>query len=209
MVKAEPSKLPFKQVGGWLCLDFVNTVNWDSPDGSHERFLAYADLVRWSLEVKALAADEARQLLQAAASYPSEAEQVFNQAKALRNSLHRIFSAVASDETPESGDLASLNTALATALNHACVTPAEDHFKWGWTNETGALDRVLWPVVRSTAELLTSDKLGRVGKCAGDSCGWLFLDTSRNRSRRWCQMEDCGNRAKARRHYRRKHKRSR
>ncbi|MCB0153982.1 MAG: CGNR zinc finger domain-containing protein, partial [Anaerolineae bacterium] len=56
----------------------------------------------------------------------------------------------------------------------------------------------------SAAELLTSDRLNRVGQCAGESCGWLFLDTTRNHSRRWCEMEHCGNRAKAKRHYRRR-----
>jgi predicted RNA-binding Zn ribbon-like protein len=61
---------------------------------------------------------------------------------------------------------------------------------------------MLWPVVRDAADLLTSKELNRVGRCADERCGWLFVDTSRNRSRRWCSMESCGNRAKARRHYR-------
>ncbi|HSH12932.1 MAG TPA: CGNR zinc finger domain-containing protein, partial [Desulfurivibrionaceae bacterium] len=90
----------------------------------------------------------------------------------------------------------------AATLAQARLVPGEDHFEWGWS-DAGGLRRLLWPIVRSAAELLTSEKLERVGQCAGDSCGWLFLDTSRNRSRRWCEMEHCGNRAKARRHYRR------
>ncbi|HYR09186.1 MAG TPA: CGNR zinc finger domain-containing protein, partial [Longimicrobium sp.] len=75
-------------------------------------------------------------------------------------------------------------------------------FAWGW-EEGAELDRVLWPVVRDAAELLVSGDLRRVGKCCGDNCDWLYLDTSRNRSRRWCDMQSCGNRAKARRHYHR------
>jgi predicted RNA-binding Zn ribbon-like protein len=68
---------------------------------------------------------------------------------------------------------------------------------------------MLWPILRSAAEVLTSEKRTRLGQCADDrGCGWLFLDTSKNRSRRWCDMEDCGNRAKARRHYLRERGRS-
>ena len=77
-----------------------------------------------------------------------------------------------------------------------------ERFAWDWTPEN-ALDRVLWPVVRDAAELLSGEDLDRVGRCADANCGWLFLDTSRNHSRRWCSMKDCGNRAKARRHYQR------
>ena len=79
-----------------------------------------------------------------------------------------------------------------------------DSFTWEWTGDEAALDRMLWPVVGSAADLLTSEDLDRVGECQGDGCGWLFIDMSRNHSRRWCDMGDCGNRAKARRHYRRK-----
>lgn len=74
-------------------------------------------------------------------------------------------------------------------------------FVWGWDDAAPALDRPLWPVARSLAELLTSDELPRVRECAADNCAWLFIDTSKNRSRRWCDMAVCGNRAKARRHY--------
>ena len=68
-------------------------------------------------------------------------------------------------------------------------------------DDEGALDRPLWPVLRSAAALLTSDDIARIRECAAERCAWLFIDHSRNRSRRWCDMRDCGNRAKARRHY--------
>ena len=71
-----------------------------------------------------------------------------------------------------------------------------------FSGDEDALECMLCPVVRDAADLLTSRELERVGRCADERCGWLFVDTSRNRSRRWCSMESCGNRAKARRHYR-------
>lgn len=194
-------------MGGWLCLDFVNTANWDQPNRSQERFFSYADLVRWGHYVATLTDQEAQQLRQAAEDRPAEAKAVYEQAMGLRATIHRIFSAVATGQSPATTDLATLNTALAEALAHACILPGQDGFIWAWIGGEEALERVLWPVVRSAAELLTAKQLDRVGKCAGDSCGWLFLDTSRNRSRRWCEMEHCGNRAKARRHYQRKRSR--
>jgi predicted RNA-binding Zn ribbon-like protein len=79
----------------------------------------------------------------------------------------------------------------------------ESGFTWGWDKQSDALDRMLWPVARSAADLLTSDHLNRVHQCGGKDCTWLFVDTSRNHSRQWCDMGDCGNRAKARRFYQR------
>ena len=76
--------------------------------------------------------------------------------------------------------------------------------RWGWRNFGAELESVLWPVAKSAADLLVSHKLERVSTCQGETCGWLFLDMSKNHSRRWCSMSDCGNTAKARRHYHRK-----
>jgi predicted RNA-binding Zn ribbon-like protein len=197
-----PERPPFKLLGGWLCLDFIDTVNWDSPQRERERFYRYGDLVDWAQFMEQLTEDGAGQLRNVAAQRPAEAEVIYRQSIDLRATLHRIFAAAATGQSPTATDLATLNKALAATLTHARLIPGKDHFEWGWTGEI-LLERVLWPILRSAAELLTSEKLDRVGQCAGDSCGWLFLDTSRNRSRRWCEMEHCGNRAKARRHYRR------
>lgn len=89
-------------------------------------------------------------------------------------------------------------------MGQARVLAVGPGFAWTWPEEAADLARPLWPVARSAAELLTSPDLGRVHECLGDNCGWLFLDTSRNRRRTWCSMEGCGNRAKARRHYARR-----
>jgi predicted RNA-binding Zn ribbon-like protein len=66
------------------------------------------------------------------------------------------------------------------------------------------LRRLFWPVVQSAAEFLTSDDVRHLRACASPKCGWVFLDTSRNRRRRWCAMQVCGNRAKVRRFYARR-----
>jgi predicted RNA-binding Zn ribbon-like protein len=101
-------------------------------------------------------------------------------------------------------DLRTLNRAIGRAMSHAGLTPSRGRFEWSWPEAPLDLDRVSWWVARSAAELLTSPDLTFVRECAGYDCGWLFMDTTKNRSRRWCNMSTCGNRAKGRRHYERR-----
>jgi predicted RNA-binding Zn ribbon-like protein len=125
------------------------------------------------------------------------ANDVLQQAITLREATYRIFSNVAAVHPPAPDDLGILNVALPDAMSHLQVVALPTGFTWDWTASLDALDQMLWPVVRSAADLLTSDDLDRVRECADDrGCGYLFIDRSRNRSRRWCSMESCGNRAK-------------
>jgi predicted RNA-binding Zn ribbon-like protein len=86
------------------------------------------------------------------------------------------------------------------------IVKAENGFYWHMTGNKAKLDWILNPVIRSAADLLISEEFSRIKKCADPTCGWLFLDISRNRSRRWCDMRDCGNRAKASRFYKKSKK---
>jgi predicted RNA-binding Zn ribbon-like protein len=111
---------------------------------------------------------------------------------------------VAEDESTEDGDLVTLSTMVAETQKHARIFPDTNGFRWDWVDKPHDLDCMLWPVVRSAADYLVSDDLDTVRVCASDSCNWLFIDTSKNHSRRWCNMKSCGNREKARRFYTRK-----
>ena len=197
------SALPLQ--AGRLCLEFANTNDWHASQRPVEKLHAYADLVAWGQGVGLLADDEAAALLAAAAHRPAEAEAALVRARRLREAIYRIFSALAAGREPPADDLAALNAAIARSYASQRLAQSAQSFAWTWDHDPADLDRILWPVARSAADLLTSDQLERVGECADDrGCGWLFLDTSRNHSRRWCGMEACGNRAKARRHYERK-----
>ena len=193
----------FKWLGGWPCLDFVDSKNWDSHEAKYERFHHYPDLVWWNHQAGFLSDVEVETLLEPAQKQPARAQTVFERGMTLRSEIHRIFSRIAAGESLAESDLAGLNHLLLDESISSTIIPAGQGYTWSWGGEANALERVLWPIAWSAAELLVSDKLGRVGQCAGESCGWLFLDTSRNGSRRWCEMKHCGNRAKARRHYRR------
>ena len=189
--------------GGRLSLDFVNSVGAYFPQLERDYLTSYDDLLAWSVYAGALNADAVGPLGQAAGRNPQAAQAVFTQALALRAVLHRLFAAVAHGEPPAPDDVARLNAALETALPHRQLVAVGEGFAWGWGGAADALDRMMWPIAHEAAELLTASELERVRECPGQNCGWLFLDMSKNRSRRWCSMEVCGNAAKARRHYQR------
>jgi predicted RNA-binding Zn ribbon-like protein len=192
-------------LGGALCLDFANTIEPRGVDQPQEFLATYADLVSWSQHVDLLTDEDARCLLHKAAVRHAEAEAVHRRAIALRETLYRVFLSIVEARPAEARDLEQLNAALSGALSRLRIASFEGGFAWDWRDGDRDLDRMLWPIVRSAAELLTTGPLDRLKQCAG--CGWLFLDGSRNRTRRWCDMRMCGNRAKARRHYERQRKR--
>ncbi|HEX5870323.1 MAG TPA: ABATE domain-containing protein [Longimicrobium sp.] len=188
-------------IGGRLSLEFVNTV--DTHDSYiDDKLTRYADLVWWALHVGMMDESAAAPLFVRAEADPAAAAEVLARALELREAVYRVFVTTRAGDAADAADLAVLNRELSGALGWLRVRAGEGEFAWGW-EDAAELDRVLWPVVRDAAELLVSGDLPRVGKCCGENCDWLYLDTSRNRSRRWCDMQSCGNRAKARLHYHR------
>ncbi|HEU5315697.1 MAG TPA: CGNR zinc finger domain-containing protein [Chloroflexota bacterium] len=185
--------------------------NWEfCPEvpGSHERFADYRALMSWFLRKRQIGLGEAKRLLRAARAQPEAAELVRRRAISLRETLYHLFSALSHGDAPDPRDVAALNDWLPEALSRRRLVYAERSdgeaaFTWEPAAPPDELGRVLWPVVWSAMELLTSGPLDRVRECDNDPCGWLFVDLSRNRSRRWCDMRDCGNRVKARRPYQR------
>jgi predicted RNA-binding Zn ribbon-like protein len=195
---------PLNLESGYLCLDFANTAEWHASPHPHERLTGYPELVEWAQQAGLLAAGDAQRLLAEATLRPEEACMALRRAIALREAIYGLFSASANGLPVADGDLETLNETLGAGLAQLKFGYEGTGFVWNWTARTDQLDTMLWPVAISAAELLGSADLRRVGQCADDrGCGWLFFDTSRNRSRRWCDMKDCGNRAKARRHYQR------
>jgi predicted RNA-binding Zn ribbon-like protein len=191
-------------LGGRPCLDFTNTAHGRGTESHTDHLFDYAALVAWSRHAGVLDCSHAEAILTHAERHPRAAETARRRAIELREALHRHFAALARGRRPDAGDLAEINQALAAAMPHARVAPAKAGFQWAWDESEPSLDRMLWPIVRSAADLLTAEELPRVKQCAGCECGWLFLDLSKNGSRRWCEMEVCGSRAKARAYYARR-----
>ncbi len=194
-----------KLSAGELCLDFANTADWHASHAPIELLRTYRDLVAWSQRAGLMDAAAALRLLREAECRPGAAAAVLKRAVLLREAIYGIIVALLRRQPLAASVLQAFNRELRAAYRHLHLLPGPQGLEWNWDFVNRDLERMLWPIVRSAAELLTSERRARIGQCADDrGCGWLFLDTTKNRSRRWCEMGDCGNRAKARRHYRRR-----
>ncbi len=183
--------------GGRLCLALVNSILWRRSDAPIEVLTAYPKLV--GLVAQAGWIPDPDALRAAAELHPRRAAHALQAAIDLREALFGLFSAVAAGSSPEPGDLATLNASLAESLGHLRLT---DDLSAAWDDPVG-LELPRWQAAASAGDLLTAGELSRVKQCPGERCGWVFVDDSRNRSRRWCEPNQCGNRERVRAHYRR------
>ena len=205
--------MKFEFVGGQLALDFVNTASRRDTGPLHERLKTYGDLVEWAAQARALPDTVPEELRKAAEQHPQSAQTVLEEARALREALYRIFRAYSAGNSihaASSEDMALLNSVFRRGNEHRTLcckrvistnNNGAPSFDWTWDECGAELDRVLWPVALAAADLVTSGDPQRIKECGGDNCNWLFLDQSKNRSRRWCTMEDCGSKVKSKRHY--------
>ena len=196
----------FELSAGAPCLDFANSWGFRG-DPASDRLRDFARLLSFAEQSGLIDAAEARRLERAAERDAASAARVFREAQGLRELIYRAFSSAAAGRDVSDVDLTQLNARIRLTLPHLRIGRVERELQWEWNARASSAPRaLLWPIVRSAAELLTSADLKRVRECDAPDCNWLFLDRSRGRSRRWCSMESCGNRAKARRHYRRRKK---
>lgn len=184
---AHPRELPI--VGGHLALDFANTV--DDPEGParHDHAATYDDLLRWSVRVAVLDEPHAARLRAAAEHRPGDALAAVRRGHELRDVLNDVFGAIADGTEDVAARWTRLRPFVADAVATAELETGASTHRWSWpdVDEPAAL---LHPVASAAADLLVSPDLARVKRCA--RCPWLYLDRSRNRSRRWCDMADCG-----------------
>jgi predicted RNA-binding Zn ribbon-like protein len=188
-----------------LCLDFANTSDWHASENPIEMLTSYASLVSFSLQTGVLTDMEARNLLRLAAEQPDQAQASLGDAITLREAIFRIFSAgsggVLGQQLAQE-DLDILTRFWQEAVQARRFVERAGAVRLEWEFKLDDLRCMLWPITQSAVDLLVDGSSARVGMCEDDrGCGFLFLDTSRNHSRRWCSMESCGNRAKALRHY--------
>ncbi len=207
MSPASPTpQYQFDLSGGALCLDFANTVSWrKAPTQSNDHLRSYEDLVAFAEQARALSPRQAGELRSHAHRHGSAAQRTLKTAIAYREILYRAFSALAEGKPTAFVELEQINDLALEALSHRRLARADGLYRWEWQWNEDSLGSILWPIAQSAAGLLIAPELAKVRMCKAPDCAWLFLDQSRNRSRRWCDMKVCGNRQKARRHYRRTH----
>jgi predicted RNA-binding Zn ribbon-like protein len=187
----------FDFCGGDLAIDFTNTVG-NRGDDPEEHFNTFADVVAWAEARGVITRPEARKLRRRAGSDPDQARREHGRAVELREALYRVLDAASGKRRPPPDDLNVLNAHVSATFEGAALSASGARFTLETVRRVG-LDEVLRRVVLAAVDLLTSDQMEHIGRCADDSCAWLFLDTTRSRTRRWCDMKSCGNRNKVRR----------
>ena len=185
--------------GGMLCLDFVNTVDNRKRKEVYDYLLGFKELLQWYGHNGALSPKIIHTLERLAKDYPQKAAVVFEKSRVLRELLHRLLLALIAGKNPAPADLVQFNNYIGEAYAN---------IEMGWLGGKGklqfnapALEQVYWWLVKSAVELYTTGSPGQVKECP--ACGWLFLDKSRNGSRKWCSMSTCGDVNKVTRNYQR------
>ncbi|MBN9661138.1 MAG: ABATE domain-containing protein [Acidobacteria bacterium] len=187
----------YQFVAGNLALDFVNTVAYRSDPGKKQDHLQSAEEARqWANEAQL---PDRAAIHSGAPLGPAALRRI----RAVREDLFAVFHAIASDAPIPVDPLARIGEALHDCGTRRSLSTDGAEVRWTWRPAARNTDYLLYPVLVAAIELLTSEARGLVRQCEDAGCGWLFLDRSNARRRRWCSMADCGNRNKARQHYRR------
>jgi predicted RNA-binding Zn ribbon-like protein len=182
-----------------LCLDFVGTVTWDGIEMVRDdQIRGYGQLLDWAVERGVLREFEGDQLREEAAADPDARRRALGRTWAFRRALHDCLRSIVRREQPPEASVALVNSAITDSPPSFTLAQRADGI--ALTIPAGPYPDILRPILCSALHLLSSPDLVRLRECAAERCGRLYLDHTKNGSRRWCDMGTCGNRAKARRH---------
>jgi predicted RNA-binding Zn ribbon-like protein len=198
--KGKPYAETFRCPGGALCLDFCNSGQGAREPSGTDWIASFANLVDWLETAQAVTGSQAARLRQAGAASPRAAAQVWGRAIKFREALFRVLNAKAEGGKVAREDLSDIEAEHARAVSFARLSWTGEVYRWSLDPSAAALDAAMQPLVESAVNLLTSAKLERLRRCGNSTCYWLFVDETRNHSRRWCEMASCGNVLKVRRH---------
>lgn len=189
---------------GRCCLSFVNTLDWRLRDPSVELLVDYDALLRWARTAGILTPAEATRLRATVGARPHTPARLLGHARRVREAMAEVFLALCRGTVPPAPAGERLDRACREARAARRLAVTTRGATWTWRAEEPEPMRPAWGAALDAAALLTSPEVARVRLCEDAECGWFFLDASRNASRRWCSMESCGNRNKARTFYRRR-----
>jgi predicted RNA-binding Zn ribbon-like protein len=199
MARAAPEASVLVPVSPTLCLDFANTLTWRGSPAPSESLRDAGALLDW-VEGKVGLGAEALHEVRAWAG-ANDAGALFAAAIAVRETVFRVFESVAAGKAPRDTDFAALRDAIAAAPARARLDRRNGAYGWQLAPPGPSAPELLAPVLWSAADLLLAAGGNRIRQCANEKCLWLFVDSSKGGTRRWCDMSACGNRAKAQRHY--------
>ncbi|MGA8274377.1 MAG: ABATE domain-containing protein [Candidatus Sulfotelmatobacter sp.] len=195
----------FEFLGEALCLDFLNTLHDAGAEDPEEELSSDAEVTAWAAQAGILSGSEAGRLhARALRNYaPLELPgkkrgSLLDDARALREALRQMFRRAVRDRTVAPRYVESLNLLLERlpAVGRIEKSNGDGEWRLNWQSQAGGAEKIFYAIVKSAAELVATGRWRAVRECASDSCTWMFLDTSKNHSRRWCEMARCGNRDK-------------
>ena len=197
MSKASPYPV-FQLIAAHPTLDFINTLDWRFREAGPEELLkSYDDLLRFAEQSKLLTPTQGQQLMRSVGS--GTGAQVLKNCTELREVIAEVFYAGLDGWIPSAASVGKLEQYFKAAHAHQTLYWEDSSLAWEWSETTEAAELPLWLMSLSASQLMTSTEVRSVRACASPECRWLFLDTSKNHTRRWCDMKICGNRMKARR----------
>ena len=187
--------------GSALCLDFVNTIHDRINEPERDYWITPVHLLQWALKAGCIMPKDYEALLKNIESSPEQAPKLLKESIRLRALLYSIFYPLSLGKKMAGEDLDAFNVILSKCLSHLRLKAHDKSVSQNWQFKPGDSMIIMVPVTYSAYELLLSDKLDRIKECS--NCGWLFLDTTKNGTRRWCSMSTCGSIVKAKEWYHR------
>jgi predicted RNA-binding Zn ribbon-like protein len=194
---------PFKLHAGHPALELVNTLDMRFSAQTVDLIPTYKDLLRLTTQLQLLTAEQARKLARTVGK--EEERRVLASTAELREALARVLygriDGTIDGTRPPAGQLQILEQQFHAAAQHRRLRAGESHLEWSWSGVERQAEIPLWMLAQAASDLLVSGDAELIKDCGDPTCRWLFLDVSKNHTRRWCDMKTCGNRMKARRHH--------
>lgn len=184
-------------VAGKLALDFTNTESGRGGAEHLDHLQSAGDLLVWAVHAKIIGEKDASPARRIIKDQNKLAHQLVTRGRSLRETIYQTNSRVVAGQQPADRLLRSLSTAHAEFLSFATLAPLAENYTWNWDPKNGLVAAILGPITVSALNLLVDADFSRIKQCRGNHCGWLFFDSTKNKSRQWCDMSVCGNRAKA------------
>ena len=195
---------PLDFVGGLSCLNFANTAGGHTKIREVERIPTFGDVINWSLYAELLSPAEAKALLALVKTKPKDAVHRVRELQTFREALHRLVTAIAHKQEPQRADFTRVRGTIAKILSAAEMQPVETEFNWSADADALGLSTVIARVALSAHHMLSREKPSQLRQC--EICTWLFIDRTKNQTRRFCRQDACGNKSRAERFYSRKRK---
>jgi len=197
-MSSEQNARTFQLIAGDPALDLVNTLDWRfRQSGSEEGITSYGDLLHFAVQCSLLAPKQAKALRRSTNAYAGN--RVVEEARGLREALSDLLYSGLDAKSSSAASLQTLERFFREAREQTRLMRDGARLKWEWSGAETKPEFPVWLLTRAASRLLLSENVQQVRACANPECRWLFMDTSKNHTRRWCDMKVCGNRMKARR----------